>query len=243
MPWHKSEEVVYKEDVWIGGGNAGPDVECIVRGLEVGTLVFMQYKVVGDEFVKLPIRTVDTGYGLDRFAWISQGTPSCFQTIYGSMLDKIYDMAGITNVDNDFLVRVAKYSGLVNVDKTRESDGASETCVTAYGHGLINFRKELLPIENAWAITDHTKTLSFMLSEGVVPSNIQEGYLARLLFRRTYRLMRGYKHGISQTLRLIVRWQVDYWGTAFPEIKDMRNEVVEMLKMEEEKFEEHAQTW
>ena len=49
----KSEEVVYKEDVWVGGGNAGPDVECIVRGLEVGTLVFMQYKVVGEEFVEV----------------------------------------------------------------------------------------------------------------------------------------------------------------------------------------------
>ena len=113
-----SEEVIYKEGVWVGGGNAGPDVECIVRGLEVGTLVFMQYKVVGDEFVELPIRTVDTGYGIDRFAWISQGVPSCFQAIYGDLLDKVYAMAGITNVDNEFLARVAKYSGLVNVDKT-----------------------------------------------------------------------------------------------------------------------------
>src|SRR4030067_2501569 len=50
----KSEEVTYKEGVWVGGGNAGPDVECIVRGLAGGTLVFMQYKVVGEDFVKLP---------------------------------------------------------------------------------------------------------------------------------------------------------------------------------------------
>ena len=85
----KSEEVIYKEGVWVGGGNAGPDVECICRGLEVGTLVFMQYKVVGDEFVELPIRTVDTGYGIDSFAWISQGVPSAFQAIYGKMIDKI----------------------------------------------------------------------------------------------------------------------------------------------------------
>jgi alanyl-tRNA synthetase len=82
----KSEEIIYKEDVWIGGGNAGPDVECIIRGLEVATLVFMQYKVVNDEFVKLPIRTVDTGYGIDRYAWLSQGVPSGFHAIYGSLL-------------------------------------------------------------------------------------------------------------------------------------------------------------
>ena len=41
-----------------------------------------------------------------------------FQAIYGEMLDKVYMMAGLTNVDNDFLAQVAKYSGLVNVDKT-----------------------------------------------------------------------------------------------------------------------------
>jgi len=233
----KSEEVVYKEDVWIGGGNAGPDVECIVRGLEVGTLVFMQYKVVGDEFVKLPIRTVDTGYGLDRFAWISQGTPSCFQSTYGGMLDKIYAMAGITNVDNDFLVRVAKYSGLVNVDKTANRMVLRKRVSQLTGIDMATLEKELIPIENAWAITDHTKTSSFMLSEGVVPSNIQEGYLARLLFRRTYRLMLGLNMDIDK-LYDIIDMQVGYWGNDFPQIKAMRNEIVEMLKMEHEKFED-----
>ncbi len=233
----KSEEVVYKEGVWIGGGNAGPDVECIVRGLEVGTLVFMQYKVVGDEFVQLPIRTVDTGYGIDRFAWISQGVPSCFQAIYGSMLDKIYSMAGITDVDNDFLSQVAKYSGLVNVDKTANRMVLRKRVSQLTGIDLPTLEKRLIPIENAWAITDHTKTLSFMLSEGVVPSNIQEGYLARLLFRRVYRLMRNLNMK-PDNLYDIIDMQANYWSKDFPQIKAMQNEIIEMLKMEEEKFQD-----
>lgn len=233
----KSEEVIYKEDVWIGGGNAGPDVECIVRGLEVGTLVFMQYKVVGDQFIKLPIRTVDTGYGIDRFAWISQGTPSSFQTIYGNMLDKIYNIAGIDKVDNDFLTRVAKYSGLVNVDKNANRMVLRKRVSQLTGINLSALEKTLIPIENVWAITDHTKTLSFMLSEGVVPSNIQEGYLARLLFRRTYRLMRSLNIDIDR-LYDIIDLQVNYWGIDFPQIKAMRNEIIEMLKVEHEKFED-----
>ncbi|MCW4009110.1 MAG: alanine--tRNA ligase [Candidatus Bathyarchaeota archaeon] len=232
-----SEEVVYKEDVWIGGGNAGPDVECIVRGLEVGTLVFMQYKVVGEEFVKLPIRTVDTGYGIDRFAWISQGTPSLFQAIYGDMLDKVYSMAGISKVDNQFLTRVGKYSGLVNVDKTANRMVLRKRVSQLTGIDLTTLEKELIPIENAWALTDHTKTLCFMLSEGVVPSNIQEGYLARLLFRRAYRLARGLNMDIDR-LYDIVDLQVDKWGRDFPQIKAMHGEIVEMLKMEQEKFED-----
>ena len=231
----KSEEVIYKEGVWVGGGNAGPDVECICRGLEVGTLVFMQYKVVGDDFVELPIRTVDTGYGIDRFTWISQGVPSLFQAIYGNLLEKVMSMAGITKIDNDFLARVAKYSGLVSVDKRANRLVARKRVSELTGIDMATLDKELIPIENAWAVTDHTKTLSFMLSEGVVPSNIQEGYLARLLFRRVYRLMRTLNMESSK-LYDIIDMQTDYWGKDFPRIKEMQNEIIEMLKVEEEKF-------
>ena len=233
----KSEEVIYKEGVWVGGGNAGPDVECIVRGIEVGTLVFMQYKVVGDDFVELPIRTVDTGYGIDRFTWISQGVPSLFQAIYGNLIDKVLGMAGITNVDNDFLSRVAKYSGLVSVDKNANRMVTRRRVAELSGIDIKTLEKELVPIENTWAVTDHTKTLSFMLSEGVVPSNIQEGYLARLLFRRVYRLMRSLNMEPAK-LYDIIDMQVDYWGKDFPRLKEMQTEIVEMLKVEEEKFED-----
>ena len=231
----KSEEVTYKEDVWVGGGNAGPDVECIVGGLEVGTLVFMQYKVIGDQLVKLPIRTVDTGYGIDRFSWVSQGVPSAFQAIYGDLLDRVLKIAGITGVDDKFLQQIGKYSGLVSVDKTANRVVTRKRVSQLTGIDLQTMDKILIPIENAWAVTDHTKTLSFILSEGIVPSNINEGYLARLLFRRVYRLMRMLN---TETDRLydIVSMQIDYWGRDFPHLKTMRNEILEMLKVEEEKF-------
>jgi len=236
----RSEDVVYKEGVWVGGGNAGPDVECIVRGLEVGTLVFMQYKVVGEDFVQLPIRTVDTGYGIDRFTWISQGVTSAFQAVYGKILDKIYHMAGLTNVDNEFLAQVAKYSGLVSVDKNENRMVTRRRMAELSGIDLQTLESTLVPIENAWAIADHTKTLSFMLSEGVVPSNIQEGYLARLLFRRVYRLLRTLNIEPAK-LYNIVDMQVDYWSKDFPHIKAMQKEIIEMLKIEEEKFQETLQ--
>src|SRR3990172_5736708 len=233
----KSEAVTYKEDVWVGGGNAGPDVECIIGGLEVGTLVFMQYKVVNDEFVKLPIRTVDTGYGLDRFAWLSQGVPSCFHAVSGDLLAKVFTMAGLTNIDNDFLRNVGKYSDLVSVDKTANRLDARRRVAKLVGMDLTDLDKRLAPIESAFAVADHTKCLSFMLSEGIVPSNIHEGYLARLLFRRVYRLMRSLNMKPDQ-LYDIVDMQVDYWSKDYPQIQTMRNEIIEMLKVEEEKFAE-----
>ncbi|MDR1992719.1 MAG: alanine--tRNA ligase [Nitrososphaerota archaeon] len=235
-----SEEVIYKEGVWIGGGNAGPDVECIVRGLEVGTLVFMQYKVVGEEFVQLPIRTVDTGYGIDRFTWISQGTPSLFQAIYGRLHEKVLSMAGINSLDNKFLLRIAKYSGLVSVDKRANRMVARKRVSELTGIDLATLERVLVPIENAWAVLDHTKTLSFMLSEGVVPSNIQEGYLARLLFRRVYRLMRILNIQPA-SLYDIIEMQATHWAKEFPHIKEMQPEIIEMLKVEEEKFKDTLQ--
>jgi len=232
----KSEEIVYKEEVWSGGGNAGPCVESIVRGLEVATLVFMQYKVVNDKFIKLSIRTVDTGYGIDRYAWLSQGAPSGFHAIYGSLLGKIFKMAGLTRIDSELLNKIAKVSGLVNLDKT-----ASRLKTRRKEAELVKMRVDeldrfLIPIENAFAVADHTKSLSFILSEGVVPSNIQEGYLARLLFRRIYRLLRMLQ--ISDKLYDIVDMQVDLWSKDFPQLREMQNEIMEMLKSEEVKFEE-----
>ncbi|MCW4046633.1 MAG: alanine--tRNA ligase [Candidatus Bathyarchaeota archaeon] len=233
----KSEDVTYKEDVWVGGGNAGPDVECIIGGLEVATLVFMQYKVVNGDFVRLPIRTVDTGYGLDRFAWLSQGVPSCFHAVYGDLLNKVFSMAGLTGVDEDLLFKVAKYSGLVSVDKTANRLDARRRVAKLVGMPVDKLDKLLMPIENAFAVADHTKCLCFILSEGVVPSNIQEGYLARLLFRRVYRLLRSLEMN-PERLYDIVDMQVALWSKDYPHIKTMHDEIVEMLKVEQEKFED-----
>jgi alanyl-tRNA synthetase len=230
----KSEEVIYKEGVWIGGGNAGPDVESIIKGLEVATLVFMQYKVVNNEFVKLPIRTVDTGYGIDRYTWLSQGVPSCFEAIYGSLIDEIFKMTEISKIDTDLLVNIAKVSGLVSLDKTASRMNARRKIAKLVGMDINELDKFLLPIENVFAVTDHTKSLCFILSEGIIPSNIQEGYLARLLFRRIFRLLKML--GIQNRLYEIISSQINFWSKDYPHIKEMQNEIIEILSVEEAKF-------
>ncbi len=232
----KSEEIIYKEGVWIGGGNAGPDVECIVRGLEVATLVFMQFKVVNGRFVKLPIRTVDTGYGIDRYTWLSQGAPSGFHAVYGSLLQRIFRMAGISRIDEKLLARTAEVSGLISLDRMANRTQTRKREALLVGMSTEDLDKFLIPIENAFAVADHTKCLSFILSEGVVPSNIQEGYLARLLFRRIYRLLRMLD--IQDKLHDVMNMQIDMWSKDYPHLKEIRNEILEMVKVEEEKFED-----
>ena len=232
----RSEDVVYKEGVWSGGGNAGPDLESIVGGLEVATLVFMKFKVVDSEFVELPIKTVDTGYGIDRFAWLSQGTVSCFHAVYPSILDKVMGMAGLEVPDEKLLAEVARVSGMLSLDKSSSRMEAREEIAKLVGVSAEELHRLLSPLERVFAVVDHTKSLAFLLAEGVVPSNIQEGYLARLLFRRTYRMLKML--GISDKLPEIVDLQIGFWSKDYPHLKEMRDEILEMVSVEAEKFEQ-----
>jgi alanyl-tRNA synthetase len=232
----KSEEVIYKEDVWSGGGNAGPDLETVVGGLELATLVFMKFKVVDNEFIELPIRTVDTGYGIERYTWLSQGSVSCFHAVYGSVLDEVFKMAGIGRIDNRLLARVAELSGVMSLRETADRTEARKRLAEHVGMSVEELEKTLLPVENAFAVVDHTKCLSFMLAEGVVPSNVREGYLTRLMLRRTYRLLRVL--AIEEKLLDIIDLQISSWSKDFPRLKEMRDEILEILSVERDKFEQ-----
>ena len=230
------EEVIYKEDVWSGGGNAGPDLETIVRGLELATLVFMKFKVEDGKFVELPIRTVDTGYGIERYVWISQGTVSGFHAVYGKTLDKIMNMAGIRDIDENLLTRVAAHSGRMNVEKLTDRAKAWAEVAKCVGMQPKRLSDMMLPIESAFAVADHTKCLAFMLAESVVPSNVEEGYLARLIIRRTYRLLKTL--GIEDRLPEIIDMQIKAYGDDFPRLEVMRDEIQTMLQVEREKYQQ-----
>ncbi len=231
----KSEEVTYKEGFWSGGGNAGPDVETAVRGLEVATLVFMYYKVVDGDLVELPIKTVDTGYGIERYAWLSQGSVSCFHAIYGPLLDEVLKMAGL-KVDEYFVARYARLSGgmklerVANVKKLRAGIAGELEIPVDELHAIMS------PIENAMAALDHSKAIAFMLAEGVVPSNVREGYLARLVIRRLYRLLRSLQ--LEDELASVVDMQIKYWSDDFPHLREMRDEILDMLTTEERRYRE-----
>jgi len=232
----KDEEVIYKEGIWSGGGNAGPDVESIVRGLEVATLVFMKFKVINGEFVELPIRTVDTGYGIERFTWLSQGCISGFEAIYGDLLDKIRKMAGIELPDERLLAEISKVSGLIEISKTSSRAENWRRVASRIDADPQELSELIDPIVNIYAVADHTKCLTFLLAEGVVPSNVREGYLTRLLIRRTCRLLRNLS--IEDRLFDIVEMQISLWSKDFPHLKELQDEILELLSIEKEKYEQ-----
>jgi alanyl-tRNA synthetase len=225
-----SESVTYKESIWSGGGNAGFCLEPCVGGLEISTLVFMQYRVVGERWVQMPINIVDTGYGIERWTWLSTGDPSAFHSIYGSTLDTVLDWADM-DPDESLLSELAKYSYLIDMNNKEEE---RRKIAKIIGITYKELMELLGPMEGIYAALDHTKAMALIISEGVVPSNVKEGYLTRMLFRRGYRQMR--KAGIEDRLPDLVLKQIDFWGDDFPQLRKMKSEILEMVEVEDLKY-------
>ena len=226
------ELVAYKEGFWSGGGNAGPDLESAVCGLEVSTLVFMQYRVVDGSLQPNPLRIVDTGYGMERWCWLTTGDPTAFHSVYGDMVNKLYSWSGTPKPDESLLKDYFRMSGTY-VEKLPSHEAVreiSEKIGADYGELL----KTVSFLEAVCASLDHTKALAFLLAEGVVPSNVREGYLARLLLRRCYRFLR--RIGLEDRLLDVLDLQFKTWSRDFPHLADMREEALEMASHEVEKY-------
>ena len=104
------DEITFIEDVWSGGGNLGPSVEYFIGGLEIGNMVFMQYKYFPDgSYEELPIKIIDTGIGLERIPWLINGTPTSYCDVFKQSLGYLSEKLGMT-INNDVWAKLGPYS-------------------------------------------------------------------------------------------------------------------------------------
>jgi len=193
------EDVTLIEDPWTGGGNAGPAFEVIYRGLELATLVFMQFELdpdgdielKGDTYSRMDRQVIDTGYGIERWTWMSQGTPTVYEAIYPDMIEFLTDNAGLeyTEREREIVHRASKLAGRMDIDEVEDIDAARDDIADALDVSTAELTDLLEPLEAIYAIADHCRTLAYMLGDGIVPSNVETGYLARMVLRRTKRLV------------------------------------------------------
>ncbi|HVN73632.1 MAG TPA: alanine--tRNA ligase [Methanoregula sp.] len=217
--------VTYKENPWIGGGNAGPSVEVLIGGLEVATLVFMSlgkqktgdkgYELNGEMYYPMNLRIVDTGYGLERFVWASKGSPTIYDAVFPEMVSSVMSAAGLSHMlDNKDYTKIlalnAKFAGLMDISGTNLFN-LRKKVAAAIDVSPEKLDKMITPIEKVYAIVDHTRCLAYMLGDCIVPSNVREGYLARLVIRRTLRMMNELK--IDVPLGELIEQQTRIIGT------------------------------
>lgn len=86
-------------------------------------------------------------------------------------------------------------------------------------------------------ITDHTRAMTFLVSDGVLPSNEGRGYVLRKLIRRAAR--HGKLLGIEGTfLTHVVGVMIDSWSVAYEELKTNEDKINRVIRAEEDKFQE-----
>ncbi len=86
-------------------------------------------------------------------------------------------------------------------------------------------------------ITDHSRAMTFLVSDGVLPSNEGRGYVLRRLIRRAAR--HGKLLGIDKPfLDRVVSAVIDSWQVEYPELKEKESYIKKVISAEEQKFQE-----
>lgn len=250
-----------KEDNWWGPagqtGPCGPDTEIFIdlgkpvnfkecpngndckpgcycgRYMEIWNNVFMEYKkrirnqelrIKNDEkyeYVALAQKNVDTGMGLERTLAILNG------------YDNIYETDVLAPV-------VAQVKTLSH----RHCEGNPVTMRDESDDGIATLRSAPLAMtgkdnesrnKSYRIIADHIRTSVFMISDGVMPSNLDRGYIVRRLLRRAIRhgnllkMPNGFLLPLAGTV-------IEIYKEFYPELEKNKNKILEEIKKEKEKF-------
>ncbi|HXV38995.1 MAG TPA: alanine--tRNA ligase, partial [Nitrosopumilaceae archaeon] len=227
-------EIVFVEDVWEGGGSFGSSLEYYVRGLELGNAVFTEFQGELGNHTTLDQKVIDMGAGLERFAWITMGTPTAYDCCFGPITSKLIGKAGIDfepELLNSYFIEIAKnqgkFSNLLEIkNHTIANLGLDQGQVT----------KIISPLEGIYLIADHLRTLIFAISDGALPSNVGGGYNLRIVLRRIIGTME--RLGLHLDLDEMIDWHIDYLKKTYPELEERRADVKTIVGVEARRYEE-----
>jgi alanyl-tRNA synthetase len=165
------------------------------RWLEIWNLVFMEFDQKADGTrVPLPMKSVDTGMGLERLTSVIQGVN--------------------TNYDTDLFIPIhAAMRDLL-------------------GHDPGSFEAERFSYQ---VIADHSRAVTFLVADGVAPSNEGRGYVLRRILRRAVRhgrLLGRREPFIDITAGVVI----DVMKAAYPYLDEQRDKILKVIRQEEAQF-------
>jgi alanyl-tRNA synthetase len=178
------------------GPHCKPDhSEHCPRWLEVWNLVFMEFEQRFDGTrVPLPMKSVDTGMGLERLTSVIQQVK--------------------TNYDTDLFTPIhAAMRDLL-------------------GHDPEAFEAERFSYQ---VIADHSRAVTFLVADGVAPSNEGRGYVLRRILRRAVRhgrLLGRTKPFMDVTAATVI----EVMGGAYPYLIEQRDRILKVIRQEEAQF-------
>ncbi len=185
------------------------------RYVEIWNLVFMQFDRASDgTLTPLPKPSIDTGMGLERIACVLQGKQSNYES----------------DLFTPLLARAAELTNASLLSSRSAADGSAS---------LVRVDELALSDEKGAAslriIADHARAATFLISDGVLPSNEGRGYVLRKILRRGIRHGRllGQEQPFMHEMVFAVR---DEMQAAYPELKESAERVSKVVLAEENQF-------
>ena len=177
------------------------------RWLEIWNLVFMQY-YRNDIGLLTPLNKlcIDTGMGLERLSSVLQGKSNNFQIdLFQNLIDHIHITMKQSNIQRPI------------INNNNNNDKEDEYTIACK------------------VIADHLRASSFLIADGVLPSNVGRGYVLRRIIRRAVRF--GHKLGFEAPfLSLLFPSLVDIMGNDYKELKERSSIILSILQQEESMF-------
>jgi alanyl-tRNA synthetase len=195
------------------------------RYVEIWNLVFMQFdrsavvdpatKTTTYKLTPLPKPSIDTGAGLERLAAVLQGKLSNFETdLFTPLIQRAAELTGVLK-GHDFS----------RADEATKNIGALAPAEIA----------ALVANASLRIIADHARAATFLINDGVLPSNEGRGYVLRKILRRGIR--HGRLLGQEQPFLFQMVYAVrDLMQGAYPELIASADRVAKVVEAEEKQF-------
>ena len=227
------KEITFNEDVWVGYGAFGYSLEFFVRGLELGNAVFTAFEGDVSDYREMKEKVVDMGTGLQRWAWLSQGTPTNYDANFSSVLKRMNELCKV-DTDRKLFLEYSKLAGTMNVDEFGSLSQQREIIAKRLGVDGRILEAQLGPREAMYSIADHSRSLLFAIADGMLPSNSGGGYNLRIIFRRAMNFIRHY--GFPLSITDVVNWHIDHLSGMYPELEEHRDDVARVLEVEASRY-------
>ncbi|MGB6132603.1 MAG: alanine--tRNA ligase [Acidobacteriaceae bacterium] len=213
------------------------------RYVEIWNLVFMQFdRNAQGELNLLPKPSIDTGMGLERVAAVLEGVVSNFETdLFTPLIQKAAELTGFVS-GHDFSRAAAstnKEGALAPADSAQRNDGRSPGLQAGEKSqertGALAPEGSLTGNASLRIIADHARASTFLINDGVLPSNEGRGYVLRKILRRGIRHGRllGQENPFMCQMVYAVR---DEMQDAYPELKESADRIAKVVEAEERQF-------
>ncbi|HZW79449.1 MAG TPA: alanine--tRNA ligase, partial [Candidatus Deferrimicrobiaceae bacterium] len=197
------------------------------RYVEIWNLVFMQFdRDASGKLNPLPKPSIDTGMGLERVTAVLQGVISNYETdLFTPLIERAAELTGANWADERVRPSTSGAStkrGATDapVRRAEQSSASSSSHKSAASLRVI---------------ADHSRAATFLIWDGVLPSNEGRGYVLRKIIRRaiTHGRLLGQTKPFLHEMVFAVR---DLMQDAYPELNESADRISREVLAEEKRF-------